>query len=1037
MPDNSANFGTTLSDGIQDISALLPLLGTEQVERHVGSSLEKGYLYAAASTLSLFGSLGGAKAGFATFIGTIAHPRFYGGRWFDDAGFGTAGSITSMVTIDKDTGLYGAELKLKKLMEEQHIDDPNLVSGFEWSGWKRAQSKRDAAELLRQWNERSWRDGGKPFWGAECCFRVKAILSSATCMHYMPPATHPDSNYNRNIQTTGLPTQSGRPALQFMESATSFNLCALYNGQHNPLHLPCQRSLEHSFVMDLPSTSFMWLVPMRSLQLRIHRITSTSLAWMKVRRKNGDVLEETHGQKMQPLEQRIRDYLQPWQSNPSASAEEGRVDMKENESEVRKLGEMLAIDPMLVAYQVLIAIGMVMIVAGYVGCFSIVKNSDAQPGLTCVLWGANPSWDESTGLTMNLELHKSDDPYYPLITSPHSSEELGFGEKPSSDPKPFVVYTEGEFFAAATSWIGPVQRLGANAITLYYAILTQRAPSTSNDGANTISKDLSVTILLTDSRSFTFLCHGNDGLPITVFLSKLLMQSGIGSPHYQVLLGDQTEPGNDGFLRSRLFYDVLGHAQTLRARMFRDSRNSMDLKWNLFSSHGNRTPPTPVNSGSLSSHDRQYVALLKWRDFVSEYIDNRRSKDPSLIPTDATEQDRFRYESYTEMLTVFECAILEVYIWHAEWVYLDRRPREWNAKVLSHLHSECHSAMVARTTAQKNRALSRWHNSSATSQSERTFIRPEDVWTHLIDALQKLRDPGSDLRQTVQRHYDKISALGFEQADLMVELGADLLPPSFYSLFISDTACPNSKSIREECLYHLCLAVEYIPNTPPPPSGTSPYVSVNRATEIPLLQRKNTLRALDISLNGMNKKTLREYLALIFNLQDTAQMTTLVLRYFNRNSTELKTALTEVITRHPNILCLAGTGCHRPGEECEELHCKAIAANREVWKKSVNIGSGFVYWVGFEARDNWDVQARGNHVKLLDTGRCIIEFHCPGPGELNVTLSVRNMYSSNPIELMGTLSSDLDEMTTSMTREVSGQRNVVFGSPMCRKGSEG
>ncbi|KAK7033614.1 hypothetical protein VNI00_012613, partial [Paramarasmius palmivorus] len=423
MPDNSANFGTTLSDGIQDISALLPLLGTEQVERHVGSSLEKGYLYAAASTLSLFGSLGGAKAGFATFIGTIAHPRFYGGRWFDDAGFGTAGSITSMVTIDKDTGLYGAELKLKKLMEEQHIDDPNLVSGFEWSGWKRAQSKRDAAELLRQWNERSWRDGGKPFWGAECCFRVKAILSSATCMHYMPSATHPDSNYNRNIQTTGLPTQSGRPALQFMESATSFNLCALYNGQHNPLHLPCQRSLEHSFVMDLPSTSFMWLVPMRCMYPASTTTANTphnqyEPCLDESQTQNGDVLEETHGQKMQPLEQRIRDYLQPWQSNPSASAEEGRVDMKENESEVRKLGEMLAIDPMLVAYQVLIAIGMVMIVAGYVGCFSIVKNSDAPAGpyvwfameailslLRIVLWGANPSWDESTGLTMNLELH--------------------------------------------------------------------------------------------------------------------------------------------------------------------------------------------------------------------------------------------------------------------------------------------------------------------------------------------------------------------------------------------------------------------------------------------------------------------------------------------------------------------------------------------------------------------------------------------------------------------------------------------------------
>ncbi|KAK7015831.1 hypothetical protein VNI00_019051, partial [Paramarasmius palmivorus] len=52
------NFGDTLSSGIQDIAALLPLLGTQQCEFQVGSSLEKGYVYAAASTLSLFGSLG-------------------------------------------------------------------------------------------------------------------------------------------------------------------------------------------------------------------------------------------------------------------------------------------------------------------------------------------------------------------------------------------------------------------------------------------------------------------------------------------------------------------------------------------------------------------------------------------------------------------------------------------------------------------------------------------------------------------------------------------------------------------------------------------------------------------------------------------------------------------------------------------------------------------------------------------------------------------------------------------------------------------
>ncbi|KAF9259917.1 hypothetical protein L218DRAFT_630707 [Marasmius fiardii PR-910] len=68
--DNKQNFGDTLSGGIQDISALLPLLGTEQCERHAGSALDKGFLYAAATPLSIFGSLGVAKTAYVTLIAT-------------------------------------------------------------------------------------------------------------------------------------------------------------------------------------------------------------------------------------------------------------------------------------------------------------------------------------------------------------------------------------------------------------------------------------------------------------------------------------------------------------------------------------------------------------------------------------------------------------------------------------------------------------------------------------------------------------------------------------------------------------------------------------------------------------------------------------------------------------------------------------------------------------------------------------------------------------------------------------------------------
>ena len=74
--DTSSSFGGTLTAGIQDISALLPLLGTEQCEDHVSSALTKGYLYASATPMSIFGSLGMARAGFKTLLASINVPKF-------------------------------------------------------------------------------------------------------------------------------------------------------------------------------------------------------------------------------------------------------------------------------------------------------------------------------------------------------------------------------------------------------------------------------------------------------------------------------------------------------------------------------------------------------------------------------------------------------------------------------------------------------------------------------------------------------------------------------------------------------------------------------------------------------------------------------------------------------------------------------------------------------------------------------------------------------------------------------------------------
>ena len=142
MSNNPSNFASTLASGIQDVAALLPLLGTDQCERHAGEALLKGYLYAAISPVSIFGSLGLVKAAFAVWLASITYP-FFGGRWLDDAGFSTPGSVSSMVTISKGTGRYGAEVAVERLLKEQNISDIQLVKEFKISDGRGARISGD------------------------------------------------------------------------------------------------------------------------------------------------------------------------------------------------------------------------------------------------------------------------------------------------------------------------------------------------------------------------------------------------------------------------------------------------------------------------------------------------------------------------------------------------------------------------------------------------------------------------------------------------------------------------------------------------------------------------------------------------------------------------------------------------------------------------------------------------------------------------------------------------------------------------------
>jgi hypothetical protein len=124
-------FPATLTGGIQDVSALLPLLGTEQCEEHVSSALTNGYLYAAASPMSLFGSLGLVRAGFKTFLASVNFSirkwNFDGATMLSNMGFRPQGENLSLIMADTGKkGRYVLESRLDTLLEELHLDETRI-----------------------------------------------------------------------------------------------------------------------------------------------------------------------------------------------------------------------------------------------------------------------------------------------------------------------------------------------------------------------------------------------------------------------------------------------------------------------------------------------------------------------------------------------------------------------------------------------------------------------------------------------------------------------------------------------------------------------------------------------------------------------------------------------------------------------------------------------------------------------------------------------------------------------------------------------
>ena len=130
MPFNGG-ISSTITGGIQDIAAILPLLGTEQCSNHVSSALTRGYLYAAATPMSIFGSLGVVSAGFKTLVACFSFGSIEGAKLLENMGFEPQGENLSLIMYEagkgKKTGRYIIEDRIDELVKKLNLDKNRII----------------------------------------------------------------------------------------------------------------------------------------------------------------------------------------------------------------------------------------------------------------------------------------------------------------------------------------------------------------------------------------------------------------------------------------------------------------------------------------------------------------------------------------------------------------------------------------------------------------------------------------------------------------------------------------------------------------------------------------------------------------------------------------------------------------------------------------------------------------------------------------------------------------------------------------------
>jgi hypothetical protein len=403
-----SSFGTTLSSGIQDISAILSLFGTEQCELHVGSALRGGgrggYLYAAITPVSIFGSLGAAKAAFTIMLLGLG----VGARTLKSVGFEPKGDVVAAAMLENDSDRYLAETRVLVLLNKHYIRSAQHVS-VEIPG------VASRLTVLRPWD-------------------LSLLMASlfVACLGVLP-----------YVHFSILRTD-------FLPLAIFFPICRVVGGLL--CVFPGQLLLQYRIKMIMKQRLLFKAIN-DVLEEHNARIPIQHLLWNHTHSSDACLssLIDFLGRRSTTtrfVEHVARALHFPPQSTPKELANRIKVYLTHTWSSLVLTGGLL--------------LGFFMTIVGYIGCFTIVQSSfmpsdtyiwlGAEATLAFVrllIWGLNPSWDDSDGVCL---VPKESSP---LTAVTRTSVVIDHEQFPM-----FKVMSETSFWQAMTAYSGPVDIQG-------------------------------------------------------------------------------------------------------------------------------------------------------------------------------------------------------------------------------------------------------------------------------------------------------------------------------------------------------------------------------------------------------------------------------------------------------------------------------------------------------------------------------------------------------------------------------------------------